>query len=280
MPLFGYAGMSPAERLRQQQMADQFSALEDRADLGPRFANNPLAELGHDAIGGLMGVDFLSRDPYGAWQFGEGYTFEDIERERATRGGRTPIFESYMEMDPVAATEVVQGQREYLVEPGGIGIGSNYFTPAVKVHEYGHGGLDALQLAIDRDPSLAERFNYRGAALPVPGELARDYEEAVVETTDNPLDTWIQPRGAGPVGTYATVEPSIQFLPDPSDARRPLIDAYGAAAQELAREVLTEQRGFGPAVMQQPGPGNMFYREPEINRGIGGLFNRVTGIFN
>ena len=222
------------DRAAADAMMEEFAALEDRADMDPWLADNPLRRLGYREMGGLRGVDYLPATPEGAY-----YSAGAVNR---------------------------------------IGLGSDYFTPPVQAHEAGHAGVDVVTDAVfdPRNRDYANLFLREGLS-PTP---SYGFEEAVIELSDNPMDTWIQPRREGrPTGTYSTLEPTIQFLPEAGTSDRSRVERYEQIMQEIAQEELA-RRGEPPrAVMQQPQPGNIFYREPEPEPrgGLLGLLDRIRG---
>ena len=281
MPLSGYAAMTPAERLREQQMAEQFAALEARADIDPWLANDPMRRLGYRETGGLMNVDYMPLDPNNAWHFGGGYnrlSFDEELRKASETGLEPPVFGSIEMMQPERAAAFLAGETPNLIPERGIMVGPNYFSEPIMAHESGHAGLRFVQDAINNNQAYANEYVQRG--FDIPSQLPEAYEEGVIEIGDNPLDTWVQPWSTGPVGTYGTMEHTVQYLPEEGSMMRNELEAYNALTQRIAQEELA-RRGEPPrAVMQQPGPGNMFYQEPEINQGIGGLFSGIRGLFD
>ena len=223
-------------RAQAQLMAEQFAALEARADMDPLLVNDALRRLGYRQIGGLQGVNFSAQP----------------------------------------------NTAEYVGEDRLITIGENYFTDPVVAHEAGHAGFDFVEDAIAANPELAQRFRDAGfvGRFPVGSEL----EEAVVEIGDDPTASWNLPRDArssafGPEALVGTMEPTIQFLSVVSEAEQARVGRFNDIMQQIAEEELG-RRGEPPrAQMREPGPGSMFYREPEPEpeRGIGALFRRLFG---
>ena len=231
-------------RQSEQLMAEQFAALEARADMDPLLVNDALRRLGYRQIGGLQGVD-LSQDPNAA----------------EYRGG------------------------DRLVE-----IGGNYFADPVVAHEAGHAGFDFVSDALAANPDLLARFIDAGFitnASPQDFEAGRfpvssPFEEAIVELGDDPSATWNLPQNAEsylfvPGQTTATVGSTIDYLDRVSEAERNRLGRFNDIMQQIADEEL-DRLGEPPrAQMREPGPENLFYREPEPERGIGALFRRLFG---
>jgi hypothetical protein len=200
---------------------------------------------------------------------------EEIAEAMARGDDRLPVLDSVRLMHPDAYDAFQRGATDSLIPPRTIGLGPDYFTEAVKAHEAGHAGFDFVEDALARDPELAQRFRDAGFAP----RASRAYEEAVVELSDDPMDTWIQPRREDrPTGTYSTLEHTIQY-PGSSDREREGLARYREIMEGIAQEELT-RRGEPPrAVMRQPQPGNVFYREPEPEPrgGLLGLLDRIRG---
>lgn len=221
-------------RAREQLMAEDFAALEARADMDPLLVNDALRRLGYRGIGGLRSVN-LSSDPNTA---------------------------------------------EYAGADRVISIGSNYFTDPVVAHEAGHAGFDFVEDAIEADPELAQQFRDAGFVGLFP--VGSDLEEAVVEIGDDPAASWNLPRDArsavfGPEALVGTMEPTIQFLTAVSESEQARVGRFNEIMQRIAEDEL-DRLGEPPrAEMREPGPESMFYREPEVERGIGALFRRVFG---
>ena len=221
-------------RAREQLMAEDFAALEARADMDPLLVNDALRRLGYRGIGGLRSVN-LSSDPNTA---------------------------------------------EYAGADRLISIGSNYFTDPVVAHEAGHAGFDFVEDAIAADPELAQRFQDAGFVGRFP--VGSGLEEAVIEIGDDPAASWNLPRDArsavfGPEALVGTMEPTIQSLTAVSEAEQARVGRFNDIMQQIAEDEL-DRLGEPPrAQMQEPGPENMFYREPEVERGIGALFRRMFG---
>jgi hypothetical protein len=267
-------------------MMEEFAALEDRADMDPFLADNALRRLGYRETGGLRAADYLPLAPEEAIYFGTGYRIPHLDREideDIMYGSDLPILRSIELMDPERAAAFASQESPYLIPPRTMAVGPNYFTPAVQAHEAGHMGFDVIEDVLMDRPNLRDRFT-DAALRPF---LDRAEEEVVVELGDDLTDTWVQPRGEGrPVGTHESVFHTVQYLPDRgtrefavSNREFERLQRYEQIIQELAQEELT-RRGEPPrAVMQQPQPGNMFYREPEPEprEGLLGLFDRIRG---
>lgn len=215
-------------------MAEDFAALEARADMDPLLVNDALRRLGYRGIGGLRSVN-LSSDPNTA---------------------------------------------EYAGADRVISIGSNYFTDPVVAHEAGHAGFDFVEDAIAADPELAQQFRDAGFVGLFP--VGSDLEEAVVEIGDDPTASWNLPRDArsavfGPEALVGTMEPTIQFLTEVSESEQARVGRFNEIMQRIAEDEL-DRLGEPPrAEMREPGPESMFYREPEVERGIGALLRRMFG---
>lgn len=215
-------------------MAEQFAALEARADMDPLLVDDALRRLGYRGIGGLRGVNFSAQP----------------------------------------------NTAQYAGEDRLIAIGENYFTDPVVAHEAGHAGFDFVEDAIAANPELAQRFQDAGFLARFPVDPY--FEEAVVEIGDDPTASWNLPRDArsavfGPEALVGTMEPTIQFLSVVSEAEQARLGRFNDIMQQIAEDEL-DRLGEPPrAQMQEPGPGNMFYREPEPEpeRGIGALFRRM-----
>ena len=273
--------VTPEQRRAQAQlMAEQFAALEARADDDPWLANNPLRRLGYRDVGGLEAVDYLPLAPDAATYYGAGYHVGHLEQELALARARgedvLPIFGSISTMQPDRAAAFDLMESEYLLPPGTIALGPDYMASPIMAHEAGHRGFDVIEELLESDPSLAQRFLDAGL-LP---RASHGFEEAVVELSDNPSDSWVQPRSEDrPAGATQTMEHTIQYLADPGTAERGRVERFNDIMQQIAEEELG-RRGEPPrAQMREPGPGSMFYREPEPEpeRGIGALFRRLFG---
>lgn len=237
--------VTPRERrAREHVMAEHFAALEARADMDPLLVNDPLRRLGYRQTGGLQGLIF-SRDPN---------TAQYRNRHRL------------------------------------IDIGGNFFADPVVAHEAGHAGFDFVSDAIAADPDLLARFIDAGFIVDARPEdfeagsfpVSSPFEEAVVELGDDPSATWNLPRNLEP-GLFspgqktATMEETIDYLDRVSGAERARLSLFNDIMQRVAEDEL-RRRGEPPrAQMREPGPENMFYREPEVERGIGALFRRLFG---
>ena len=227
--------VTPEQRRAQAQlMAEDFAALEARADMDPLLVNDALRRLGYRGIGGLRGVN-LSPNPEDAFYAGE----------------------------------------DRLIEVGG-----NYFADPVVAHEAGHAGFDFVEDAIAADPELVQRFQDAGFVGQFP--IGSGLEEAVVEIGDDPAASWNLPRDArssvfGPEALVGLMDPTIQFLPGEDDYERARVERFDDIMQQIAEDEL-DRLGEPPrAQMREPGPENIFYREPEPERGIGALFRRMFG---
>lgn len=227
--------VTPEQRRAQaQSMAEDFAALEARADMDPLLAGDPLRRLGYRGIGGLRGVN-LSPD----------------------------------------AEEALYAGSDRRIE-----VGSNYFTDPVIAHEAGHAGFDFVGDAVAANPELAQRFRDAGfmGVFPVGSGL----EEAVIELGDDPTASWNLPRDArsavfGPEALVGTMEPTIQFLTMVDEAEQARVGRFNEVMQQIAEDELARLGEPPRAKMREPGPENMFYREPEpeVERGIGALFRRM-----
>ena len=225
-------------RAREQLKAEQFAALEARADMDPLLVDDPLRRLGYRQIGGLQGVNLLS-NPDDAYYLG--------------------------------------GDR--LIE-----IGGNFFADPVVAHEAGHAGFDFVEDAVAADPELAQRLRAAGLEGRFLGRLpvGSDFEEAAVEIGDDPAASWNLPRDArssvfGPQALVGTMEPTIQYLTAVDRSEQARVGRFNDIMQEIAEEELRRLGEPPRAVMQEPGPESVFYREPEPERGIGALFRRMFG---
>lgn len=279
--------VTPEERrAREMDMAEEFAALEQRADMDPWLADNPLRRLGYREVGGLRGMDYLPLAPNTGSYYGLGYGAPELEQElfgQWRSGGGLPVFDSIEMMDPERHRAFDSGESQYLIPPRTMAVGPNYYTEAILAHESGHAGVDVINDLLLARPELRDRF-YDAGVRPF---LDMALEEALVELGDDLGATWVQPRGEGrPVGTYQTVEHTVQFLPDRgtqdfavSEREFEGVQRYNQIAQTLAQEELT-RRGEPPrAVMREPEPGNIFYREPEPEPrgGLLGLLDRIRG---
>lgn len=232
--------LTPEERRAQaMRMAEDFAALEARADIDPYLRDNALRRLGYRSLGGLRGVDF---EPGGS----SGYP--------SSRGTYTPA--------------------DRKIRMGGI-----YFSDPVMAHESGHAGVDFVNEAIRNNPELLQAFRDRGLGTNRP-VMDYGFEEALVELGDNPTDTWNLPSNRQdwqyPEPTMS-VESTIQFLPEEGTEDRDRVERMNAAMQQVAEDELRRQGEPPRAEMREPGPESMFYRQPEREGGIGGLFRRLFG---
>lgn len=221
-------------RASEQLMAEDFAALEARADMDPLLVNDALRRLGYRQIGGLRSVN-LSPNP------------EDAQYLGADR----------------------------LIE-----IGGNFFADPVVAHEAGHAGFDFVEDAIAANPELAQRFQDAGFVGRFP--VGSNLEEAVIEIGDDPAASWNLPRDVrssvfGPEALVGTMEPTVQFLTAVSEGEQARVGRFNEIMQQIAEEELARFGEPPRAVMREPGPGSIFYREPEPERGIGALFRRLLG---
>jgi hypothetical protein len=226
-------------------MAEDFAALEARADMDPYLRDDALRRLGYRELGGLQGVDYA----FGGGRF--------PSRAASYRSSRVP-------------------------EERGIDLGGIYYSDPVMAHESGHAGVDFVYDALERDPELLRIFGEEGVDVARTPRMGPGFEEALVELGDDPTASWNLPRLHGgwaypEEATVATMEPTIQYLSDVSPEDRERVETMNRAMQRIAEEEL-RRRGEPPrAEMREPGPESMFYREPEQEGGIGGLFRRLFG---
>lgn len=243
------------ERARQREMAEAFASLEARADLDPYFEDNPIARLGWRERGGLRNVDYLPYLPDDGMHFPEGFGSDDfndpmtpdlIRSLAATEPERVEAFENY--------------ESDYLMPPGAIGIGPNYYADPILAHEFGHLGYDILQ---NEFPDFRERlFSER-----LPPKTSYGFEEAMIEMKDDPEASWNRPDGE-----EATLEHTIQYLNSDMDIpMKERIEQYQNVLEQLAIEELA-RRGEPPrAQMRKP---------PQKERGVGALFRSLFGMEN
>lgn len=237
--------LTPEQRRAQaMRMAEDFAALEARADMDPYLRDDALRRLGYRSLGGLRGVDFAP--------------------------GRSSGYPS------TAALYYPSRQPE----ERGITLGGIFFSDPVMAHESGHAGVDFVYDALDKDPSLLEIFREEGLNVSQRPQLGYDFEEALVELGDNPSDTWNLPSNRQdwlfPEATK-TIGSTIEFLPEEGTDDRDRVERMNAAMQRVAEDELRRQGEPPRAEMREPGPESMFYREPEREGGIGGLFRRLFG---
>lgn len=256
--------VTPEERrLREieRAMAEQFAALEARADIDPWLADNPMRRLGYREYGGLEAVDFVPNTLGGSWvEYG-------IEQPRSL--SREEIV-SLMQMQPDRVIDFEEGRTPFLIPPGTVMLGADYNTEAVTAHEFGHAGHDIIRALSAYDPEMAARFSE--ADVTRPGSASSRFEEGVVELSDNPDDSWINTRGE-----RATMAHTIEEADTSNRSYRGQLERYNALMQEIAQEELA-RRGEPPrAVMREPGPGSIFYREPERRGGLLGILDRIRG---
>lgn len=262
------ARVTPEERRareREWAMAEQFAALETRADDDPWLANNPLARLGYREYGGLESVDFLPSKRGAAWAE---YGIQDPgPLSRAEIESLIQMHPGYIDAYYDARDE---GREAYLIPPKTVLIGSDYNSAPVRAHEFKHSGHDLIRQLSAFDPEMAARFVE--ADTPRPMRASSRFEEGVVELSDNPDDAWINTSGE-----QMTMAPTITEANTDNRRYRNQLERYEAIMQELAQEELT-RRGEPPrAVMREPEPGNLFYREPERRGGLRGILDLFRG---
>lgn len=227
--------VTPEQRRALEQLrAEQFAALEARADMDPLLVNDPLRRLGYRQIGGLQGIN-LSSNPEDAHYLGE----------------------------------------DRLIE-----MGNNFFANPVVAHEAGHAGFDFVGDAIAANPGLAQRFQDAGFVGQFP--VGSSLEEAVIEIGDDPTASWNLPRDArslvfGPDALVGTMEPTVQYITAVDEGEQARVGRFNDIMQQIAEEELARFGEPPRAVMREPGPESIFYREPEPERGIGALFRRLLG---
>jgi len=230
--------LTPEQRRADaMRMAEEFAALEARADIDPYLRDNALRRLGYRSLGGLRGVDF---EPGGS----SGYP--------STRGSYTP--------------------EDRKIRMGGI-----FFSDPVMAHESGHAGVDFVNEAIRNNPELLQAFRDRGLDT---NRMGYGFEEALIELGDDPSDTWNLPSNRqdwlfpDPV---ATIESTIEYLPEEGTENRDRVERMNAAMQQVAEDELRRQGEPPRAEMREPGPESAFYREPDAQSGIGTLFRSLFG---
>lgn len=251
-PLPGRASMTPEQRALEQARAEEFAALETRADDDRFLRNNPLRRLGYRVAGGLKGIDYMPLGPDVAAMYGRGYGEPEYRQELfgdLTRPG-LPVFDSVQLMDPEKAEAFDRGTLEYLLEPGTVAIGPNYYSGPVRAHEFGHYGVDVIEDQMRDNPSLMDPFWDAGIS-PI---IDWGVEEGVIELSDDPRESWNLPSGG-----IATMAPTIQFLGSPEASWRDRLGIYENVLQDTAQGILTEMGEPPSAVMRQPGPGNLYY---------------------
>lgn len=273
--------VTPEERrAREMDMAEQFAALEDRADMDPYLADDALARLGYREYGGLQAVDYIPGGRNAA-HLPSGAT--------SPRGLYSDEIRALQTMQPERVAAWEGGESEYLVPPRSILLGSDVYAPPVSAHEFRHGGIDILDELLADDPELQARYvelRSAGVRNPQPWEAEwrssrdrrigfRNFNEAVTEVRDDPNAWWNTPAGE-----RATMAPYIQYY-NPESSSMDGLRRYEAAYQTIAAEELA-RRGEPPrAVMREPEPGNMFYQEPEPEPeprgGLLGIFDRIRG---
>ena len=334
------APAQPLDRATADDMMEDFAGLERRVELEPYFANNPMAQLGYVAGGGSRSVDYLPLDINQAAVFPTGYSGPEYAADMGSgddfyTARAQNIYGSIEAMDPARAEAFADDYSQNqnfattpLVPIRNIGLGPNFMGPSVESHEFAHKGVDVIQDMLRENPEMRSRL-YRGLpmseGLP-PQRYLRGYdtspdglvpmfntnvyptdpgtwdpEESLVELRDNPADAWIQPRTADrPVGTYATMEPTIQYQRDVGTQEYPptLIQAgqtrrRDQIMQEIAAEELA-RRGVPPRATMQGRTGQALREMRDITGsaaaeragqqnsglfggGIGGLFGRIFG---
>lgn len=248
-------------REQEQAMAEQFAALETRADDDPWLANNPMRRLGYREYGGLEAVDFVPNTRGGSW------TESGVQRPRSLSQEEIA---SLIQMQPDRVRDFEEGRTPFLVPPKTVIIGADYNSAPVRVHEFGHAGHDIIRAISAYDPEMAARF--AEADVPRPSSASSRFEEGVVELSDSPDDSWINTRGE-----RATMAHTIEEADTSNRSYRGQLERYNEIMQEIAAEELV-RRGEPPrAVMRTPEPGSMFYREPERRRGLLGILDRIMG---
>lgn len=276
------------DRARANADAEAFAALERRAEMDPWLADDPLARLGDRDMGGLQAVDYLPLAPNAALYFPSGYGKPQLDQEidlDILYGGGLPILESIELMDPARHAAFELEREEYLIPPGTMAIGPNYFAPPIQAHEARHRGVHIIEDMLMAIPGLYSR-SFRDDPFRPSIPLSRALNEALVELKDDLTDTWVQPSGDDrPMGTHESMSHTVQYLPDRGEPGRNVVSDLDFAnvqrwepiLQAIAQEELA-RRGEPPrAVMQEPQPGNIFYREPEPEPrgGLLGIFDRL-----
>lgn len=282
------------ERAEADAMMEAFAALEDRADMDPWLADDPIARLGYREIGGLRGTDYLPLSN-NAHYFTSGYSIPQLDREirrDIAYDIGMPILESIGLMDPDRREAFEYGREEYLIPPRTIGISPTHASEPTKAHEARHGGVHVIEDMLMDSPELRSRVlqatRLRPTLFPLSLEfeerptfpLRRGFEEGIVELGDDLTDTWVLPSGE-----HRSMHSTVQYLPGRGEPGRNVLSdldfaraqLYEQVMREIAQEELT-RRGEPPrAVMREPEPGNIFYREPEPREGLLGLFDRLRG---
>lgn len=232
--------LTPEQRRAQaMRMAEDFAALEARADMDPYLRDDALRRLGYRSLGGLRGVDF---EPGGS----SGYP--------STRATYTPA--------------------DRKIRMGGI-----YFSDPVMAHESGHAGVDFLNEAVRNNPELLQAFRDRGLDTNRMGygfeEALVELGDDPSDTWNLPSNRqdWLFPEATKSIGS------TIEYLPEEGTDDRDRVERMNAAMQQVAEDELRRQGEPPRAEMREPGPESMFYNQPEPERegGIGGLFRRLFG---
>jgi len=219
----------------------------DDESLRALLEGNALRQLGYETAGGIGSLFPVSGIPERGQYYSQGYNIEVADRdirEDAVYGGQR--FKAMTEAAGPERTEAFETmQSETLLPPRSIALGENYNTPVVASHELGHAGMTALRDMFQRNPEKVDRYlgDLSFAELneiiegPQGGRL-RGLEEAVVELSDDPNQTWWTPTAE-----ERTLEPTIQMLQDAELKAR--AKAFDEALQLLASEELARLR-MGP----------------------------------
>ena len=236
--------MTEEERQMYTAQAEEFAALEHRADMDPWLKDNPLRRLGYRQNGGLRAVNYLPEGPSTGRYYENGYGVPELRAEMIaklvdpTGGTNHPVFESAAVMDPDRYAAFLSGEAPLLADEGAVAVGENYNSYPVLAHEFGHTGFATIRDMIANDPAALQQV--RDAGLTplseyTPEELA-SFDEAFTELSDDPLDAWNTPSGP------TTMAHTIQYIPERGSPARQTAETYLEVFQRLAAAELTRQR--------------------------------------
>ena len=234
---------TPEERQMYTAQAEEFAALEHRADMDPWLKDNPIRRLGYRQNGGLRSVNFLPEGPDEAAYYGDGYGSEHLRGEMirsiTDSSGDTglPVFDSMEVMDPERYAAFSTMVDPLLMDEGTIAVGENYNSYPVLAHEFGHAGSDIVRDMVDNDPAALQQVLDAGLtplSEYTPAEL-HSFDEAFTELSDDPRDSWNTPGG------FAAMGPTIQYIPEPGSPALQTAETYLEVYQRLAAEELTRQ---------------------------------------